>query len=184
MIRNGYANYAMSNDQLGEFDPEYRTLGPNAAFRGFRSRTEEYYLGITLTKKEFDRLPDRAITGNGAVEKLKNIQMEGGGTFYDVFDAGMKLYGMQGGDVGSLTVRKFPSKISRARQPVKVIEVKNQLKVIAAIGDAMFNVHYFTASGVNSGKYMNFIHSFEIIHILIFNLTCCIYIHIYICFFS
>ena len=81
--------------------------------------------------------------------------MDQGGTFYDLLDAGMKLYGMQGGDVGSLTVRKFPSKISRAKQPVKVVEVKNQLKVIAAIGDAMFNVHYFTASGVNSGKYLD-----------------------------
>ncbi len=78
--------------------------------------------------------------------------MDVGGTFYDVFDKGMKIFGMQGGDIGTLTVKKFPSTISRAREPIKVVEIDNQVKVIAAVGDAMFNVHYFTASGVNSGK--------------------------------
>eukprot|EP00938_MAST-03A_sp_MAST-3A-sp1_P005943 g5943.t1 len=137
---------------------KFESLGPNAAYRAFRSRREKFYLGVTLTEKEYQNLqrdfqntPEFKAGWKG-VEGLKKLTKKPSGKqFVGLVNDGMKVFAMSGPEdkekAGSLDMRVLKSNVSRAIHPIKIVRGK----VVAAVGDAGFNVHYFTASGINAG---------------------------------
>lgn len=93
-------------------------------YRGFRSKENKGYLGITLTLNEYKLL--NSINNDKINKIIKN---------------GLEYYNF--GDVKM--IKKFEIKINIYKRN------KYSENNLFLIGDASFNTHYFTGSGVNNG---------------------------------
>ena len=134
-----------ATDQIVEQDSaNYSTRGPNAAWRSFRSRSEKFYLGVTLTKEEYGALKSdfgsaSSWSGRAGIEQL--LQSHAGKQFVGLINDGMKTFAMSGptGDASSFTAAILESKISRAKEPAQVIGGK----MVVAVGDAACTCRWF-----------------------------------------
>lgn len=105
-------------------------------FRGFRSRSGSFYLGVQLTYDEYRRL-EGCVTLDDANDSGKHIFRQA--AHYYRFETPA--------DPSKVNVITFPVQYNVASQSRKRINKA----IVVLVGDAYQTAHYFSAKGVNNG---------------------------------
>jgi len=102
-------------------------------FRGFSSKTSDYYLGISIAKRTFEQLPKRM-----SVDKAPSI-------IQDIVSEGMRYY-----DYKVKNVSVFPILINMTRAHPLTKKLGNGT-LACLVGDSTSSPHFFGGQGLNSG---------------------------------
>lgn len=124
-------------------------------WRGFRSPTRNYYVGLTIPKKLYYILenvqntsssrPKRVVVENIENDNLKEVVqllIKSAAEFY-----GMEDISKEENNINKINFQVFKVEISKSDKVYRKIPDGPDLFLL---GDANFNVHFFTGTGVNS----------------------------------
>jgi len=162
LIGNKYKKEKLSNGMIITFDPKRHKIYDNESeemdkhvkkmmiqnrYRGYKSKRNNYYIGVQLGDNEIDEL-QKFVEEKGEIT-YKNMPEH----LFIIIKNGLMKYEMEDNiKMNTLNVSFFPIIRKYSTVPADYINKKSKdLPIIFMVGDSLTTPHFFSGMGVNSG---------------------------------
>ena len=132
-VSQNFIKYGLTPTQIGKWGERHMYVNPQNRYRFFTSTTQNAYIALTLTPMEFN---DFQLSKNVIVDKIKSL-------LYDVHNIKSDDIQIEDKDISFITIDLY-----RAEEFAQRL---NSAGAVFLVGDAAFNIHYFTGNGLNLG---------------------------------